>query len=81
MTTETGHLIGMVEDLMLVAAGVPVIGDDAQQHRLAYGGDGASPAWSCTCGGWAADADDVGASSTRPAATCTTPTHPGTASG
>lgn len=58
--TETGWLVGVIEDLMPLAAGIPAVGDDRQEHTLTYGdARPATVAWSCGCGGWTADADEL----------------------
>lgn len=59
MTTETGWLVGMVEDLAMAYATGGATGDDKARHGLILNesGDGHSTPreayWICACGEWA----------------------------
>lgn len=54
MSTEAGWLIGMIEDLVPVAANLNVSGDDGEEHGLEAAVDlsGEVSRWWCACGGW-----------------------------
>jgi hypothetical protein len=54
VTTETGWLVGMIEDLLPVAGNTTINGDDGEEHGLEVqiGADGEYRRWLCACTHW-----------------------------
>jgi hypothetical protein len=56
-STETGWLVGMIEDLLPVAGNATITGDDGEEHGLETTTDerGEHLRWWCACTGWQSD--------------------------